>query len=189
LKTAAAILLLGILLFNWFGYRVLNTFMQDRSDLQLQSQLDLRHYDETQLVSIKLPATQLAYYNNSAVFERVDGQIDINGIPYQYVKRRIYNDSIEFLCIPNRMALNLRLSGEDYFRLINDIQHSQQGQGHPGGATKFFAVDPYTATHPFRIGDPSFILIGRINDYSSTRLLSPPGASAERPPACTALPA
>ena len=163
--------------------------MQDRSNLQLQSQLDLRHYDETQLVSIKLPATQLSYYNNSAVFERVDGQIEINGIPYQYVKRRIYNDSIELLCIPNRMALNLRLSGEDYFRLINDIQRSQQGQGHPGGATKFFAVDPYTATHPFRIGDLSFILIGGADDHFSTNLLSPPGIAAERPPACTVLPA
>lgn len=156
--------------------------MQDRSNLHLQSQLDLRHYDETQLISIKLPATQLAYYNNSAVFERVDGQIDINGIPYQYVKRRIYNDSIELLCIPNRTALNLRLSGEDYFRLINDVQRSQQGQGHPGGATKFFVLDPYTATPGFRVGDLSFILIDRAGLFS-TGLLSPPGTAAERPPA------
>jgi hypothetical protein len=176
---------MGILLFNWFGYRVLNDFMQDRSNLQLQSQLDLRHYDETQLTTIKLPATQLSYYNNSTVFERVDGQIEINGVPYQYVKRRIYNDSIEFLCIPNRKALDLRLSGEDYFRLINDIQRSQQGQGHPGGATKFFAVDPYTATHPFQVGDISFILINRTGHFS-TRLLSLPGATAERPPAYAA---
>src|ERR1700733_8110979 len=106
---------MGILLFNWLGYRVLNDFMQDRANLQLQSQLDLRHYDESQLVSFKMPATSLAYYNNSAIFERVDGQIEINGIPYQYVKRRIYNDSIEFLCIPNQTALKLRVSGEDYF--------------------------------------------------------------------------
>jgi hypothetical protein len=176
---------MGILLFNWFGYRVLNDFMQVRSNLQLQSQLDLRHYDETQLTTIKLPATQLAYYNNSAVFERVDGQIEINGVPYQYVKRRIYNDSIELLCIPNRKALDLRLSGEDYFRLINDIQRSQQGQGHPGGATKFFAVDPYTATHPFQVADLSYILIKR-TEHFSTRLVSLPGTTAERPPACTA---
>src|SRR5580698_3798791 len=102
---------MGILLFNWFGYRVLNDLMQDRSNLQLQSQLDLRHYDESQLITIKLPAAHLSYFNNSAVFERVDGQIEINGIPYQYVKRRIYNDSLELLCIPNQMALKLRISG------------------------------------------------------------------------------
>jgi len=172
---------MGILLFNWFGYRVLNDFMQDRSNLQLQSQLDLRHYDESQLISIRLPATNLAYYNNSAAFERVDGQIEINGIPYQYVKRRIYNDSIELLCIPNQMVLNLRVSGEDYFRLINDIQRSQQGQGHPG-STKFFAVDPYTVTDPLQVGDPSFTLIDRI-EHSCSNLLSPPGVATERPPA------
>jgi hypothetical protein len=185
LKTFAAILLMGILLFNWFGYRVLNDFMQDRSNLQLQSQLDLRHYDESQLITIKLPAAHLSYYNNSAVFERVDGQIEINGIPYQYVKHRIYNDSIELLCIPNQTVLNLRLSGEDYFRLINDIQRSQQGQGHPG-ATKFFAVDPYTVTDPLRAGELFFSLVDR-TDHFSVRLLSPPGVATERPPAFMAL--
>jgi hypothetical protein len=188
LKTAAAILLSGILFFNWFGYRVLNDFMQGRANLQLQSQLDLRHYDESQLISLRLPATRLAYYNNSAFFERVDGQIEINGVPYQYVKRRIYNDSIEYLCIPNHAVLNLRHSGEDYFRLINDIQRSRQGQGHPAAA-KFFVVDPYTAPEPFRIGDPSRVLVGRMSVFFVTRLLSPPGAANERPPAFTALPA
>jgi hypothetical protein len=187
LKTAAAILLSGILLFNWFGYRVLNDFLQNRADLQLQSQLDLRHYDESRLISIKLPATHLSYCNNSAIFERVDGQIEINGVPYQYVKRRIYNDSIELLCVPNQMALKLRLSGEDYFKLINDIQRSPHGQGHPM-LTKFFAVDPYTAPVPFLMGDLSYTLIGRI-DVFSARLPSPPGAETERPPAFTALPA
>jgi hypothetical protein len=111
----------------------------------------------------------------------VDGQIDVNGVPYQYVKRRIYNDSIEFLCIPNRMAMNLRLSGEDYFRQINDIQRSQQGQEHPGGATKFFALDPYTATELFQVSDLSFIPINRAGHFS-TRLPAPPGATTERPP-------
>ena len=182
MKTAAAILLLGILLFNWLGYRVLTDLMQQRSNQKLQSQLDLQHYDESQLITIKLPATALAYYNNSPVFEKVDGQIDINGVPYQYVKRRIYNDSIEFLCIPNRMAMNLRLSGEDYFRLINDVQRSQQGQGHPGGATKFFALDPCTEIEPIQVSDLCFIPINRACHFS-TRLPAPPDATAERPPA------
>lgn len=187
MKIAAAILLSGILLFNWFGYRVLNDFLQNQADLQLQSQLDLRHYDESRLISIKLPATHLAYYNNSAVFEGVDGQIEIDGIPCKYVKRRIYNDSIELLCIPNQMALKLRLSGEDYFKLINDIQRTPQGQGHPV-LTKFFAVDPYTAPATIRIGDLSLPLNERIG-VSSTRLPSPPVPATERPPAFTALPA
>ena len=161
--------------------------MQERADWQLESQLDLRHYDESALVSIKLPATHLAYYNNSAFFERVDGQIEINGIPYQYLERRIYNDSIELLCIPNQMALELRLSREDYFRLINDIDRSQQGKGHPV-ATKFFAVDPYTEPEPVRLGDLSFTVILRMGHFS-TGLPSPPRTATERPPAFIALPA
>ncbi len=174
---------MGILLFNWAGYRVLNDFMQDRTNAHLESQLDRRNFDESQLISIKLPATHLAYYNNSAAFERVDGQLEINGVPYKYVKRRIYNDSIELLCIPNQMALNLRISGDEYFRLINDIQRSQQEKGHP--ATKSFAVDPYTITDPLALWDDSLMLIDRI-DYFPSRLLSRPDPATERPPAFNA---
>jgi hypothetical protein len=157
--------------------------MQDRVNMQLESQLDRRNYDESQLISIKLPATHLAYYNNSAAFERVNGQVEIDGVPYKYVKRRIYNDSIELLCIPNQMALNLRISADDYFKLINDIQRSRQGQEHP--ATKFFAVDPYTITDPPGLGNPSLALVARIDDFPA-RLLSRPAAATERPPAFTA---
>ena len=146
----------------------------------MQSQVDRRHYDESQLVEIKLPLTYISYYNNSAAFERVDGQIEINGIPYQYVERRIYNDSLELLCIPNQMELKLRISGEDYCKVVNDIQHSQQGQ-HPGAA-KTFMVDPYTVTDALQVGARPFITFSPAY-YFSMWLPCPPGATDERPPA------
>lgn len=142
--------------------------MQDKASRRLEAQLDRRHYDESQLISIKVPVTHLSYYNNSAVFERVDGQIEINGIPYQYVKRRIYNDSLELLCIPNQTALKLRASGDDYFKLVNRI-------------IKNFEVDSYTITGLFRIKDRDFTVIARINHFF-VRLPSAPAATAERPP-------
>jgi hypothetical protein len=186
LRLFAAILLWGILLFNWVGYRVLNSFMQDKADLQLEAQLDRCQYDESQLLSIKVPVAQLAYYNNSPVFERVDGQIEIGGIPYQYVKRRIYNDSLEVLCIPNRAALKLRLSRDDYFKLVNDIQRSQ-GQ-HPGSHPASFKgtiADPYTVTNSFQLGSPPFRVIKRAY-YFLVSFHSIPGSTDDRPPALTA---
>jgi hypothetical protein len=169
LKLLAAILLGGILLFNWVGYRVLNNFMQDKASRRLEAQLDRRHYDESQLITIKVPVTHLSYYNNSAVFERVDGQIEINGIPYQYVQCRIFNDSLELLCIPNQTVLKLRVSGDDYFKLVNRI-------------IKNFEVDSYTITGLFRIKDRDFTVIKQRN-FFLVRLPSTPYTAAERPPA------
>ncbi len=161
--------------------------MQEKADLQLESQLDHQQFDESQLISIKVPVTHLSYYNSSTSFERVDGQIEINGIPYQYVQSRIYNDSLELLCIPNQTVLNLRISRDDYFKLVNDIQRAQQGQ-HPGshpGAAKSFISDPYTIASRYQVGDRPFQLITRAYHFFF-RVPSPPVSTDERPPAFTA---
>jgi hypothetical protein len=70
----------------------------DKADRELETRLDENRYDESQLISIKVPVTHLSYYNTSDQFERVDGNIEFGGIQYKYVKRRIFNDSLEVLC-------------------------------------------------------------------------------------------
>ncbi len=54
--------------------------MQDKADEQLEEQLDKNNYDESQLVSIKVAAVHLSQYINAKMFERVDGQIEIEGV-------------------------------------------------------------------------------------------------------------
>ena len=132
MKRLAAILLIGILFFNWYGYQLLTQYWQQRAESRLQAQLDRNEYNESQLVSIKVPITSLAYYNyvNSSAsnFERVDGQIDLHGVRYQYVKRRIAGDSLELLCIPNETAIKLQQVKNDFFRQVNDLQQQNQGK-------------------------------------------------------------
>lgn len=88
-------------------------------------QLDSNNYSESELVSLKVPAN-LPYYACSKSYERIDGQIEINGVHYNYVKRRFYNDSLEYLCIPNKIKIRLNSAQNEFFKLVNDIQHSSQ---------------------------------------------------------------
>jgi hypothetical protein len=145
---------MGILLFNLAGYRLLSRFLQVRADVQLQSRVDRQQYDLSQLISVRVPVTHLSYYDNSPEFERMDGRIEIDGVPCEYVERRIFNDSIEFLCLPNQAALKIRLSGDDYFKLVNDKQPDSKP-----GVQKNFAGDPYTVTDPFRFSALSFAVV------------------------------
>lgn len=117
-------MLVGIFLFNWFGYRLLTSFLQDRANASLEFQLDNNKYDESQLISIKIPAN-LPYYTNSRHYDRVDGQISINGKHYNYVKRRLFNDSLEYLCIASEEKTRLSHARDEFFKLINDLQHPQ----------------------------------------------------------------
>ena len=125
MKKTAAILILGLFLFNWLGYRVLTSLLQAHADTRLELQLDNNNYNESDLISLKIPAN-LPYYANSRSYERMDGQIEIDGIHYNYVKRRFYNDSLEYLCIPNKSKIRLNNAQNEFFKLVNDIQQPSQ---------------------------------------------------------------
>lgn len=98
--------------------------METRAEAQLQTQLDDNNYQETELVSIKVPITHLSYYQNTSTFESINGKIEVGGIQYRYVKRRIYNDSLEVLCIPDAAAMQLKAVKNDFFAFVNGLRHS-----------------------------------------------------------------
>jgi hypothetical protein len=155
LKKLLSILLLGILLFNWGGFRLLTDYLEDKADQRLEAQLDQDNYDEAALVSIKVP-TNLPYYSNSPTYERVDGSINIKGVAYKYVKRRIYNDSLEVMVIPNTVKAGLQSARDDFFRLANDLvsnNSSKKSTGNHGHTVKF-SVSDYTTTQTIVL-DPS----------------------------------
>jgi hypothetical protein len=115
-----------LLLFNWCGFQMLNAYLEKRATLKLQLQLDENKYDEASLISVKVPAARLSYYNYSEIFEKAEGQIEIHGVQYNFVKRRLFNDSIEMLCIANPEAMHFKKAGYDFFKLTYDLQR-------PGG--------------------------------------------------------
>ena len=145
MRKIAAILLLVILLFNWVGYRFLSSYLQHRSDRQLEAKLDKNEYNEKDLIEIKVPL-HLPYQLNWREFERFDGEIDIEGVHYKYVKRKVYNDSLVLLCVPNTSKQNLEKAKDDYFKVVNDIDPSsqkksdQQNLSFKNLLTEFFVV-------------------------------------------------
>ena len=54
LKKIAAILLLLLLAFNWYGYRIVIALMQQKADRRLEARIDNSDYDESQLVEISV---------------------------------------------------------------------------------------------------------------------------------------
>jgi hypothetical protein len=127
-KRIAVILLLCLLLFNWVGYELYTAILQADADKTMVANLDRNYYSDADLISIKVPAVHLSSYVNSKDFERVDGQIEISGVQYNYVKRRIVEDSIELLCIPNRTATSIQTAKNEFFKLVNDLQHPGQSK-------------------------------------------------------------
>jgi len=150
-KRIAAILLLGMLLFNWGGYRLVSGYLETRADNRLEANLDQDRYNESDLVSIKVAANLPYYatYTHSSNFERVNGEVTIKGVAYKYVKRRLYNDSLELLCIPNIEKAGVQNAKDQFFRLANDLANdtSSKKSGHTNLAK--FSVPDFTDDHGF----------------------------------------
>jgi hypothetical protein len=123
LKRLAAIVFFVVILFNFYGYRVVIAYMQSNSDVQAEEQIDKNNYNEQQLVSIKTKL-DLPYYSSSPDYERAYGAITINGINYQYVKRRVYRDTLELLCLPNEAKTKLQSVKNELAKSFADGQPS-----------------------------------------------------------------
>ncbi len=172
MKKIAAILLLGMLVFNWCGYRFFVSYLEDKSDAKLEAQLDRNEYDASQLISIKIPATHYSYYTNSKTFERVDGKIEIKGVTYKYVASRLFNDSLELLCIPDFNTMKFSTAKNDFFQLVTDLQHNGKKANSLPTTSKMFQADFFTANDLSLIHDLSFSQLKRVSTYQS-HLLSP----------------
>jgi hypothetical protein len=180
MKRIASILLLTLLLFNWFGYRFLISYMNDKADARLEAELDENKYDDSQLVSLKIPVKYISYFSSSTTYQRVDGQILVNGIQYKYVKRRIFNDSLEVLCIPNQEAMNLKTTQNEFFRFSNDLQQGKNPGSHPVQGKRFF-LHSFIVLDPFHVEGLCCRILKSLSYYSGN-IASRYAPTAEQPP-------
>ena len=127
-KKCAYISLLAILVFNWCGYRILAFYLEEKAKASLQAKLDKDDYDHGELISIKIPSPNLPYYHSSKEFYNLEGEIEMNGVFYKFVKRRLYNDTLEFLCLPNKDAMNIYTAKNDFFKRVNELQQTDSGK-------------------------------------------------------------
>lgn len=180
-KLAAAILIL-LLLFNWFGYNLVVNFLQQRSDSHLEALLDQNQYDDAGLTELKIPV-HMPYQTSWSSFERYDGEVEMNGITYKYVKRKLCNDTLYLLCIPNTAKMNLETVRTDFFKNTNDLQNHNSKHGNSkSNGLKNILTDYDGHAFVYRMND--CISLSRNIHFSSqdSKLFSSPHVSPEQPP-------
>lgn len=122
MKKLAAILLIALFTFNLFGYRILYYFAQQQSDVSIERALDKNEYNEKDLITIKIPMS-VPYQVERSDFERFDGEVNLNGKIYKYVKRKVCDGNLVLLCLPDRNKMKLETAKNDLFKNSNDLQN------------------------------------------------------------------
>lgn len=139
LKRLAAIFVLTLLFFNWYGYRLVSDFLQNQSDVKLEARFDNNDYDESQLIEIRVPM-HLPYHNDWTDYERFDGEVEIKGVHYKYVKRKVENGELVLLCLPNNEKQMLQSARDNFFKLVNDLQQPNSGKKSNSGNSLAFKI-------------------------------------------------
>jgi hypothetical protein len=101
LKYTSAIVLILIHAFNMGGYLPLYNYLINKADEQQVSVVERQEYADSELIVVKT-ALHLPYFTGNSDYTRVDGRIEMNGTQYNYVKRKVSNDTLYLLCIPNQ---------------------------------------------------------------------------------------
>lgn len=127
MKLAASILLLTILAFNWVGYRFVSHYFENKSDIKLEASINNSNYEESDLIELRVPLNA-PYISGSAEFERYSGEIELDGVHYKYVKRKVEKGELVLLCLPNENKTRFQNSRIDFFKLVNDLNHSSQSK-------------------------------------------------------------
>ena len=161
------------MLFNGFGYRMVANYFDQKAAENFVALIEQEDYNDADLVTIKTPVN-LPYYANNAKFERVDGEMVIDGIVYQYVQRRVYNDSIEIKVLANQDRLHIKNAREDFYKLAQDLQKdSQDKKSTPTGksSSKLLTFDYISFENRYDL-NLQIVLNNTIGSIYSDRLLS-----------------
>ncbi|MFT4155995.1 hypothetical protein [Parafilimonas sp.] len=129
MKKVFTILLLSIHLFNVFAYRLLFSVMEQSAGRNMIAILDNNNYEESELVLLKF-ALHAPYIQNNGACQRCDGQVEMNGVQYNYVKRMVRNDTLYLYCIANRQKTdinNCRLVYASHYSCNSSDKKAEQG--------------------------------------------------------------
>ena len=124
----------------------------------------------------------MPYITNWSNYERVDGEMEVNGIYYNYVKRKVYNDTLYLMCVPNKNKTRLSSARNEYAANTQDAPANQKNAGasfkkHPGSseyrqpAMQFSIAAPLMVIAPHNTHPASHIIHPYIDEQ-----LRPPQA-------------
>lgn len=116
----------------------------------MQLSLDQKQYKESDLISIKIPFN-FPYVIRTTVFEDIEGNIEINGINYQYVKRRVYNGTLEILCVPNYTKTSINAFQNNFAKQLNDTANAASSKKSSNNQIVKLSISDYVQDHYFNI--------------------------------------
>lgn len=127
MKSLAVIFMISVLSFNWYGYDLLVKIFETHYDEQMEMALDNKDYDTSRIIELDSKIV-LPYVADMADFERIDGEVMIDGVYYKFIERKYENGHIIYRCIPNTNKIKLHHARSIFYQLMNELKDTPASQ-------------------------------------------------------------
>jgi hypothetical protein len=107
------------------GYRAWFYYAEKKADVAMEAQLDKDQYNENDLLTITVPLNN-PYLLEQNKFERVSGEISIQGKTFKYVHRKVSNGNLIIQCIPDARKMVLKKAKSEYGNNANGLTGSKK---------------------------------------------------------------
>lgn len=125
MKRLIAILLLNVHLFNLGGYHFVFQYFIHQSEVQIVKEIYENKIDATKLVEIKIPV-HLPGIKKWDHYVRDNGQLQLKGVYYNYLRYKMSPDTMSFICIANSVKTRLVSANLVIAKEINDVPLSKK---------------------------------------------------------------
>lgn len=163
LRKSIAIFLLFIHIYNLIGYRAIFAYLEQKATSSIVMKLDKGQYHDDELIEMKIPY-KLLYTPSLPEYIRYDGDIEIQGIYYNYVKRKFANDTLYLLCIPNETNTKLASVKNNYFDNASNtsLTTPKKSKSTPVTSLKCFSSDCSIFPNSYELTRPKEM----VNDHA-----------------------
>ena len=118
--------MLSVHLFYIGGYNLFFQYYILKSENQIVKQIYENKVDATQLIQIKLPV-HMPEVQDWADYERVQGQIELKDVYYNYVGVKMTKDTMYLVCVANSVKTRLENANIIVAKDISDVPLSKKG--------------------------------------------------------------
>jgi hypothetical protein len=120
LKKLATILLSIIFAFNLGGYLLLVDYLSFKERTKVQAIIENETYESNHLVELSVPV-DLPYLFDWQEWEKHEGMVVINGVPHQFVERKLEAGRMHYRCLPNNGLKQVLSARETFMKLSYDL--------------------------------------------------------------------
>jgi hypothetical protein len=112
------------------GYALVFKYFIHQSDIQIVNKMYDNKFNSAQLIELKIPV-HMPTVQDWTEYEHIEGQVQVNGNYYNYVRLKMTRDTMSLLCLPNTVKKDLVKGDNLITKELNDIPLNKKGPTAP----------------------------------------------------------